>query len=156
MLQKESFRKNIKNNLEIRLEILQYEINREAAKISAFLSAKIDKYKNLTGEEILASDQSRTIEETKYRYCLAIEKKERKTNEEQGKKQVEALEVFKPNTHKKMFGSGRRPSFLAWRTAYNVNKIYYQQIISIIYIYIYIYIYNVCICIYIYWYPENN
>ena len=41
---------------------LQYDINREAAKISALSSGKFDKYEYLTGEEILASDQSRIIE----------------------------------------------------------------------------------------------
>ena len=34
---------------------LQYDINKEAAKISALLSGKIDKYEFLTGEEILPS-----------------------------------------------------------------------------------------------------
>ena len=38
---------------QIRDEKLQYDINREAAKISAFSSGKIDKYEHLTGEEIL-------------------------------------------------------------------------------------------------------
>ena len=37
----------------IRDEKLHYDINREAAKISALSSSKIDKYKHLTGEEIL-------------------------------------------------------------------------------------------------------
>ena len=40
---------------------LQYDINREAAKISALSSGKIDKYEYLTDEEILPSDQSRMI-----------------------------------------------------------------------------------------------
>ena len=31
---------------------LQYDINKEAAKISALSSGKIDKYENLTGKEI--------------------------------------------------------------------------------------------------------
>ena len=39
----------------IRDEKLQYDINREAAKISSLLSGKIDKYEFLTGEEILPS-----------------------------------------------------------------------------------------------------
>ena len=39
----------------IRDEILQYDINREAAKISASSPGKIDKYEYLTGEEILPS-----------------------------------------------------------------------------------------------------
>ena len=86
----------------IRDEKLQYDINREAAKISALSSGKIDKYEYLTGEEILPSDQSRTIEQAKFRYSplgKAFDK-EIKTIEKQGKKQVEALEVLKPNTKK--------------------------------------------------------
>ena len=46
----------------IKDEKLQYEITREAAKVSALSSGKIDKYKYLTGEEILPSDQSRIME----------------------------------------------------------------------------------------------
>ena len=41
----------------IRDEKLDYKINREAAKISALSSGKIDKYEYLTGEEILPSNQ---------------------------------------------------------------------------------------------------
>ena len=41
----------------IKDEKLQYDINREEAKISALSSGKIDKYEYLTGEEILKSDQ---------------------------------------------------------------------------------------------------
>ena len=41
----------------IRNEKLQYDINREAAKISALLSGKIDKYKYLTGKQMLPSAQ---------------------------------------------------------------------------------------------------
>ena len=40
-------------NNQIRDEKLRYDINREAAKISALLSGKIDRYEYLTGEEIL-------------------------------------------------------------------------------------------------------
>ena len=40
----------------IKDEQLQYNINRKEAKISALLSGKIDKYKYLTGEEILPSE----------------------------------------------------------------------------------------------------
>ena len=52
----------------IKDEKLQYDINREAAKISALLSVKIDKYEYLKGEEILPSDQSRIIEQAKFTY----------------------------------------------------------------------------------------
>ena len=44
---------------QIRDEKLQYDINREAAKISALSSNKIDKYEYLTGEEILPSSQKK-------------------------------------------------------------------------------------------------
>ena len=52
----------MKINDKIRDEKLQYDINKEAAKISALSSFKIDKYEYLTGEEITPSDQSRIIE----------------------------------------------------------------------------------------------
>ena len=52
----------------IKGEKLQSDINREAAKILAFSSGKIDKYECLAGEEILPSDQSRTIEQAKFTY----------------------------------------------------------------------------------------
>ena len=45
----------------IRDEKLQYDINREAAKISALSSGKFDKYEFLAGEEILPPDQRRVI-----------------------------------------------------------------------------------------------
>ena len=53
---------------EIKDEKLKYDINREAANISALSSGKIDKYEYLTGEEILPSDQNRIIEQAKFRH----------------------------------------------------------------------------------------
>ena len=44
-------------NDQIRDEKLQYDVNREAAKISAFSSGEIYKYEYLTGEDILPSNQ---------------------------------------------------------------------------------------------------
>ena len=44
---------------EITDEKLQYNINREAAKISALSSGKIEKYEYLTGEEILPSNKNK-------------------------------------------------------------------------------------------------
>ena len=44
-------------NDQIKDEKLQHDINRETAKISALSSGKIHKYKYLTGEEILPSNQ---------------------------------------------------------------------------------------------------
>ena len=44
------------------VEKLQYDINKEAAKISALSSSEVDKYEHLRDEEILPSDQSIIIE----------------------------------------------------------------------------------------------
>ena len=44
-------------NDQIKDEKLQYDINREAAKISALSSGKLHKYEYLTGEDILPSNQ---------------------------------------------------------------------------------------------------
>ena len=41
---------------QIKDEKLQYDINREAAKISAFSSGKINKYEYLTGEKVLPAN----------------------------------------------------------------------------------------------------
>ena len=51
-------------------EKLQYDINREAAKISASSSGKIEKYEYLTGEEILPSNQIQIIEQAKFTILL--------------------------------------------------------------------------------------
>ena len=53
---------------QIKDEKIQYDINREAAKISALSSGKIDKYEYLTGEEILPSNQKQIIEKAKFTY----------------------------------------------------------------------------------------
>ena len=47
---------------------LQYDINTEAAKISALSSSKFNKYEYLTGEEILSSNQKQMIEQAKFTY----------------------------------------------------------------------------------------
>ena len=49
------------DNDQIRDEKLQYDINREAAKISALSSGKIHKYGYLTFEDILPSNQQQII-----------------------------------------------------------------------------------------------
>ena len=54
----------------IRDEILEYDINKEAEKVSALFPGKIDKYELITGEEILPPDQRRLIEEAKFTYSL--------------------------------------------------------------------------------------
>ena len=52
----------------IKDEKIQYDIKREATKISALSSGKIDTYEYLTGKEVLLSDQSRIIEQIKLKY----------------------------------------------------------------------------------------
>ena len=84
---------------QIKDENLQYDINREAAKISFLSSGKLDKYENLTGEEILPSNQQQIIEQAKFPYSPLGKafQKQTKTIEDQGKKQVDALESLKPS-----------------------------------------------------------
>ena len=52
----------------IKDEKLKYYVNREAAKISALSSGKIDKYEYLTAEEILPSNQKQIIEQAIFTY----------------------------------------------------------------------------------------
>ena len=70
----------------MRNEKLQYDINREAAKISALSSGKIDKYEYLTGEETLRSNQRQIIEQAKFAYSSLG-----KAFEKQAEKQVGAF-----------------------------------------------------------------
>ena len=80
----------MKLNDQIRDEKLHYDINREAAKISALSSGKIHKYEYLTGEDILSSNQQQIIEPARFTYSplgKAFEK-QIKTIEDQGKKQL--------------------------------------------------------------------
>ena len=78
----------------IRDEKLQYDISREAAKISGLSSGKIDKYEYFTGEEILPSDRRRVIEQSKFTYSplrKALEK-QTKTTVVQSENQIKAIE----------------------------------------------------------------
>ena len=66
---------------------MQCDVNKEAAKVSALSSGKIDKYAYLTDKEILPSDQSRIIEQIKFTYSSLGKtfEKETKTIQEEGK-----------------------------------------------------------------------
>ena len=77
-------------NDQIRDEKLQYDINREAAKISALSSNKIGKYEYLTGEEILPSNQKQIIEQAKFTYSPLgkVFEKQIKTIEDQRKNKL--------------------------------------------------------------------
>ena len=65
-------------NDQIRVEKLQYDINRQAAKISALSSGGIHKYEYLNDEDTSPSNQQKIIEQTKFTYSplgKAFEKK---------------------------------------------------------------------------------
>ena len=73
----------------IKDEKLQYDINREAAKISVLPPGKIDKYEYLTSEETWPSDQIRISKQAKFIYSSLGEafSKQIKKIKEQGNKQ---------------------------------------------------------------------
>ena len=78
---------------QIRDEKRQYDINRKAAKMLALPLGKIDKYEDLTGEEILLFNQQKIIEQAKFTYSplgKAVEK-QIKTIRDQGEKQIKAI-----------------------------------------------------------------
>ena len=74
----------------IRDEEIQYDINREATKISALSSGKIDKSEYLTGGEILLPDLSRIIEKDKFTYSILGKAFEKQINtiEDQVRKKI--------------------------------------------------------------------
>ena len=94
-------------NDQIKDEKLQYNINREAAKISALSSGKLHRYEYLTGEDILPSNQQQIIEQTKFTYSSLGKAfdKQIKTIKDQGKKQIDALENLKPKEETKPIDS---------------------------------------------------
>ena len=71
---------------------MQYNINREATKISALSLDKIDKYEYLTGEEILPSNQRQIIEQANFAYFPLG-----KALKKQTEKQVDALKALNPS-----------------------------------------------------------
>ena len=80
---------------QVRDEKLQYNVNKEAAKISALSSGKIYKYEYLSGENILPSNQQQIIEQAKFTYFplgKAFEK-QTKTIEDQGEKQMKQFKI---------------------------------------------------------------
>ena len=87
---------------QIKDEKLQYNINREAAKISALSSGEIRKYEYLTGEDILPSDQQQIIEQAKFTYSPLGKAFEQqiKTIKDQSEKQVEGLDNLKTDNNK--------------------------------------------------------
>ena len=88
---------------QIRDEELQYDMNWEAATISALSSGKIHRYEYLTGEDILPSNQQQIIEQARFTYSSlgkAFEK-QIKTIEDNGQKQIDGWESLKPKEQTK-------------------------------------------------------
>ena len=74
-------------------EKLQYDIGREAAKISSLSSGKIPKYEYFTGKDILPSNQQQIIDQSKCTYSplgKAFDK-QIKAIEDHGEKQIKAI-----------------------------------------------------------------
>ena len=77
------------SNNKIKDEKLQYNINREAGKVS---SGKIHKYEYLIGKEILPSDQNKIIEQGKFTYSpLSKVFEKNKNNWRTRKKQIASI-----------------------------------------------------------------
>ena len=78
---------------QIRDEKLQYNINKEAVKILALSSGKINKYEYLTDEQILPSNQKQLIEQGKFTYSPLGKAFEKQINtiEDQGQNQFNTL-----------------------------------------------------------------
>ena len=55
-------------NDKIRDDKLQYDINREATRMSALSSGRIHKYEYFTGEDILPSNEKQIIEQARCTY----------------------------------------------------------------------------------------
>ena len=70
---------------QIRDEKLQYDINREAAKMSALSCVNIDRYEYLTGEKILPFNHRQITEPAKLTYSPLSKAFEKQTKTIEGK-----------------------------------------------------------------------
>ena len=108
---------------QIKNEKIQYDINREAAKISALSSCKIDTYEYLAVEKILPSNQQQMLEQSKFTYSplgKAFEK-QTKTIKEQGEKQIKPIQDKRPikSTEKFTYDINDSPKVLKEKNIYN-------------------------------------
>ena len=81
----------------IRDQKMQYDINSEAAKVSAISSRKICKYEYLTSEEILPYNQIQIIQQATYSTLGKAFEKQTKTICDHGKKQIKKLKIMESN-----------------------------------------------------------
>ena len=106
----------------IRDEKLQYDINREIAKISALSSGKIDKYEHLTSKEILPSNQRQIIWQANFAYSPLGKAFEKQTKivKDQGEKQIKAIGDNKQLDNKHL---GNNELLLSKEREIRLNKI---------------------------------
>ena len=79
---------------QIRDEKLQNDFNREAAKISARSSGKVDKYEYLTGEEILPSNRKQIIEQGNFTYSSLSKAFEKQIKATQNQGEIKAIKKY--------------------------------------------------------------
>ena len=121
-------------NDQIRDEKIQYDINREAAKLSALPLGEIRKYEYLTGEDILSSNQQQIIEQLKFTYSplgKAFEK-QIKTIEGQGEEQIDVLKDLKPKEQTKLIedkSNNRKKGAIIFNELINERKKNNERII---------------------------
>ena len=82
---------------------LQYDINRKAGKISALISGKINKYKYITGKEILPSDQSRIMKQVRFTYSPLGKALEKQTKSNWRSKKVTSRYFCKSEQNTRSF-----------------------------------------------------
>ena len=82
---------------------MQYNINRETAKISALSSGKVDKYEHLAGEEILAYNQRQITEQVKFAYSPSGKFFEKQTEKQVGT--IYSLDISNKKDELKQFQS---------------------------------------------------
>ena len=106
-------------NDQIRDEKLQYHINRETAKISAWSCGKINKYEYRTGENILPSNQQQIIKQAKFTYSPLGKDfgKQIKTIEDQGK----SLKDLKPKKQTKAINDKSDDTISTSKEIYDEN-----------------------------------
>ena len=118
-------------NDQIRDEKLQYDINREAAKISVLSSGKIHKYEYLAVEDILPSNQQQIIEQTKFTYSPLGKAFEKQiiTIQDKGQKQIDALENLKDQNKQLVnVGDGHEDKLLLSKEREIFSNIYNKRL----------------------------
>ena len=86
--------------IRLRIRKLQYDINREAAEISALSSNKLNKYDYLPGEEVLPSNEKQITEQAKFTYSPSRKAFEKQTKTMSKNKEVNMSKQLKITENK--------------------------------------------------------